>query len=287
MTSCAGQPKPLTFGIVADVQYADKEPNSGRYYRVGMSGLAAFVQDCNRRHTDFAIQLGDLIDGGENAGRDIDRLTAVYEQLNCRGYHVLGNHDFEGLRRSTVLGRFKLERGYYTFEKNGVLFVVLDTQDVAVQGGWTVNSDVYKKAEELLGKLAEQKIPNAQAYNGSLGERQLVWLDSVLAEAKKKNQDVIVFGHLPLWPELDKHTAWNSANVRKVLAAYGCVRAYLCGHNHSGGYGEENGIHYLNLPAMVCDTNGRTWAMVEVWPDKMVIQGTGHVKNQTLEFKKK
>jgi len=27
---------------------------------------------------------------------------------------------------------------------------VLDTQDVAVQGGWTKNSDAYKKAEELL-----------------------------------------------------------------------------------------------------------------------------------------
>lgn len=282
MTGCASQSRPLVFGVVADVQYADKDPAGGRYYRSSLGGLVAFVQQCNQKHVDFAIQMGDLIDGGENAGRDMDRALAVYEQLNCRHYHVPGNHDFEGLRRLTVLKRLGLERGYYTFEKNGVLFVVLDTQDVAMQGGWTKNSDAYKKAEELLQKLTEQKQPNAQPYNGSLGNQQLVWLDGVLSAAKQKKQDVIVFGHLPLWPDGEKHTAWNASDVRKILSEYGCVRAYLCGHNHAGGYGQEKGIHYLTLQGMVDDPDGRTWAMIQVWPDKIEIQGTGNVKNQIL-----
>jgi predicted phosphodiesterase len=282
MAGCASQPKPLVFGVAADVQYADKDAAGGRYYRSSLGGLVAFVQQCNQRHADFAIQLGDLIDGGDNAGRDMDRALAVYDQLNCRHYHVLGNHDFAGISRSKVLKRLGLDRGYYTFEQGGILCVVLDTQDVAVQGGWTKNSAAYKKAEELLRRVMEQKNSNAQAYNGSLGNQQLVWLDGVLAGAKKKNQDVIVFGHLPLWPDGEKHTAWNAGDVRKVLAEYGCVRAYFCGHNHAGGYGQEKGIHYLNLPGAVDDPDGRTWAMIQVWPDRIEIQGTGNVKNQIL-----
>lgn len=287
MAGCASQTKPLVFGVVADVQYADKDAAGGRYYRNSLGGLVAFVGQCNQTHVDFAIQLGDLIDGGSNAGAEMDRAATIYDQLNCRHYHVLGNHDFEGISRSKTLKRLALERGYYTFEKGGILFVVLDTQDVAVQGGWPKNSAAYKKAEELLQKVMEQKYPNAQPYNGSLGNQQLVWLDGVLAGAKKKNQDVIVFGHLPLWPDGDRHPAWNAGDVRKILSEYGCVRAYVCGHYHAGRYGQENGIHYLNLPAMVDDPNGRTWAVIQVWPDRMEIQGTGNVKNQTLMFENK
>lgn len=287
MAGCASQSKPLTFGVVADVQYADKDTENGRYYRNSLAGLVFFVRQCNGQRVNFAVQLGDLIDGGANAGRELDYALTVYEQLNCPRYHVLGNHDFEGLRRLSVLKRLKLERGYYTVEKGGILFVVLDTQDVAVQGGWPKNSVAYKKAEELLQKALERKSPNAQPYNGSLGNQQLVWLDGVLAEAQKNHQDVIVFGHLPLLPDTDKHTAWNAGDARKILARYGCVRAYLCGHNHAGGYARENGIHYITLPGAVDSPDGRTWATVQVWPDRMEIQGTGNIKNQTLVFEEK
>jgi manganese-dependent ADP-ribose/CDP-alcohol diphosphatase len=98
---------------------------------------------------------------------------------------------------------------------------------------------------------------------------------------------VVVFGHLPLWPGGDQHIAWNADDVRKILSEYGCVRAYLCGHNHAGGYGQENGIHYLNLPGAVDDPNGRVWGMIKVWPDKMEITGIGKVKTQTLMFEGK
>ena len=287
MAGCASQSKPLMFGVVADVQYADKDSTGGRYYRNSLAGLVYFVQQCNQRHVDFAIQLGDLIDGGEHAGQELDRAATLYSKINCLHYHVLGNHDFEGISRSKVLTRLGLERGYYTFEKGGILFVVLDTQDIAVQGGWSKDNAAYKKAEELLKKVMEQNQPNAESYNGSLGNQQLVWLDEVLAEAKKKKQNVIVFGHLPLWPEGEKHTAWNSGDVRRILSEYGCVKAYLCGHNHAGGYGEENGVHYLNLPGMVDDPDARTWAMIEVWPNRMEVHGNGNVQNQTLKFKTK
>jgi 3',5'-cyclic AMP phosphodiesterase CpdA len=287
MAGCATQPEPRTFAIIADVQYADKDTKDGRYYRNSLAGLVFFVRQCNQQRVDFAVQLGDLIDGSDNAGRELDYALTVYDKLNCPHYHVLGNHDFEGISRHKVLRRLGLERGYYTFEKNGVRFVVLDTQDIAVQGGWPKDSTQYKKAEEVLQKLTEQKKQNAQPYDGGLGNKQLVWLDEVLADAKKNNQDVVVFGHLPLWPDTDKHTAWNAAEVREIFERYGCVRAYLCGHNHAGGYARQNGIHYLTLPAAVNDSSGKTWATVQVWPDKVEIKGTGNVEDKILMFENK
>jgi manganese-dependent ADP-ribose/CDP-alcohol diphosphatase len=287
MAGCATQSKPLTFSVIADVQYADKDTKDGRYYRNSLSGLVSFVQQCNQQHVDFAIQLGDLIDGGDNAGRELDCVLTVYDKLNCPHYHVLGNHDFEGIGRRKLLKRLGLERGYYTFEKKGVRFIVLDTQDIAIQGGWPKDSAQYKKSEEVLQTLTEQKKPNAQLYNGGLGNKQLVWLDEVLENAEKKNQDVIVFGHLPLWPDTDRHIAWNAAEVRKIFERYGCVRAYLCGHVHFSGYAMQNGIHYLTLPAAVNDSSGKTWATVQIWPDKVEIKGTGNVEDKILMFENK
>jgi 3',5'-cyclic AMP phosphodiesterase CpdA len=287
MAGCATQPKPLTFSVIADVQYADKDTKDGRYYRDSLAGLVFFVRQCNQQRVDFAVQLGDLIDGSDNAGRDLDYVLTVYGKLNCPHYHVLGNHDFAGISRRKLLRRLGLERGYYTFEKKGLQFVVLDTQDIAIQGGWPKDSTPYKKAEEMLLDLTKQKRPNAQPYNGGLGNKQLVWLDEVLADAKKKNQDVVVFGHLPLWPDTDKHTAWNAEKARKIFEQHGCVRAYLCGHNHAGGYAQQNGIHYLTLPAAVNDSSGKTWATIQVRPDRMEIKGTGNVEDKTLMFENK
>jgi len=120
--------------------------------------------------------------------------------------------------------------------------------------------------------VTEQKQPNASLTTAAWEiSNWYGWMK--FWPGRKEKQDVIVFGHLPLWPEGEKHTA-ECGRCAKDSGEYGCVRAYLCGHNHAGGYGQENGIHYLNLPGAVNDPDGRTWAMIQVWPDRMEIQGT-------------
>lgn len=244
---CAKHTQYVSFAVVADIQYADKDSTEW-YYRQTLNGLQQFVQNVNQQKPDFAIELGDIIDGGAKAEQELDRILGVYHQLKCPKYYVLGNHEFNGLSRDVVLAKLNLPTGYYCFTRGSFRFVILDTVELNKQ--------------------------NAAAAE------QLTWLDKTLNDAAERKLNVIVFGHYPLLPEGD----FRSPPIRVILEKYGCVRAYLCGHNHFGGYVLQNGIHYVTLPAMVDSPDGMTWAMMTAYPDRLMIKGTGKILDETFYF---
>ena len=81
----------FTFGLVADVQYADADPVGSRYYREARGKLADCVRVLNQMDLAFVIQLGDLIDRDYSS---FDAVVPIYDRLRSPHYHVLGNHDF-------------------------------------------------------------------------------------------------------------------------------------------------------------------------------------------------
>lgn len=246
-SGCATHSQSVRFAVAADIQYADKDPDQ-RYYRQTLKGLEQFVRSVNEQNPDFAIELGDIIDGGPNAQLELDRILAVYHQLECPKYYVLGNHEFNGLSRDVVLAKLNLTTGYYCFTRGSFGFVILDTVELNKQD--------------------------------AAAAEQLTWLDKTLKDAAERKLNVIVFGHYPLLPESD----FQSQPIRVILEKYGCVRAYLCGHNHFGGYVLQNGIHYVTLPAMVESPDGMTWAMMTAYPDRLMIKGTGKILDETFYF---
>ena len=72
-----GSPK-LRFGIIADVQYADKDDAGSRNYRGSIDKLAAAVDTFNAQGVDFVINLGDFIDGGAS---NFDTLLSITGRL--------------------------------------------------------------------------------------------------------------------------------------------------------------------------------------------------------------
>jgi 3',5'-cyclic AMP phosphodiesterase CpdA len=255
VAGCAGQTQSVRLAVVADIQYADRESAGERHFRQSLGGLEQFVLAANAQKPDFAIELGDIIDGGPDAMRELDRILEIYHRLDCPKYYVLGNHEFNGLAREVVLAKLKLKKGYYVFDRGGFRFVVLDTVELS--------------------------------ENSDAATEQLNWLDQQLADAAKRKKNTVVFGHYPPLPEANSYLAGNAHAVCERLEKYGCVRAYLCGHIHAGGYLEQNGVHYLTLPAMVDTPDGKTWAMMTLYPDRLDIQGTGKIKNKTLIFQTK
>ena len=87
----------VEFGIIADTQYAEKDNLGARNYRDSILRLEECVVDFNNRELAFVIQLGDIIDGGDNAAEELERAVAVHNRLKAVKYHVLGNHDFWGV----------------------------------------------------------------------------------------------------------------------------------------------------------------------------------------------
>ena len=55
----------FSFGVVADVQYADQPDSGKRHYKSSLGRLEKCVSDLNRRDLSFVVQLGDFIDKGK------------------------------------------------------------------------------------------------------------------------------------------------------------------------------------------------------------------------------
>ena len=277
--------QPVRFGVVADIQYAEKPEAMGRYYADSREGLKRCVADLSEKKPAFVIQLGDLIDGGANAEQELREIVRIYRQLPMAGYHTLGNHDFGGLDRASVLQTLGMEKSYYTFDAGAWRFVVLDTQDMAIQGGWGENSDRYLASLAMMEALKAAGAENAVEYGGGIGTEQQRWLAEILTQADAEGKRVIVCGHLPLMPLGDRHTAWNAREIVAALEAHPCVKAYFCGHQHGGGYRYVNGIHYVTFEAMVdAARNGGAWAVVTLSPENIAIDGLGAVTSRTLKI---
>ena len=80
----------LRFGVIADPQYADADPQKVRYYRNSLNKLSTAINELNDLKLDFVVTLGDLVD------RDWSSFQAVlgcYDKLRHPHAVVIGNHD--------------------------------------------------------------------------------------------------------------------------------------------------------------------------------------------------
>lgn len=249
LASCARrQPEPFTFGIVADIQYGDKDAAGTRHYRASLGKLERCVADLNGRNLAFTIQLGDIIDGQtrkEDTRADLDRILAVFDRLDMPTYHVVGNHDLTA-GREVLQERLGLQRTYYDFtvpQAAGYRFIVLDGND---------------------------------AGYGVLGEAQLAWLDSTLSQSRLHDERVLVFNHFALVKAAARHGRMRTPEpVLELIDMSDNVIAYFAGHDHAGGYTKQNGIHHVTLKGMVESPDETACAVIEVRHDRIVETGFG------------
>ncbi len=140
-----------------------------------------------------------------------------------------------------------------------------------------------KEAEEIFEKLKEANAPNAYAWNGALGSKQLAWVKEELELAKRKKQRVVLFCHFPVMPKNAAHNLWDDTKLLELINDYSNVVAYFNGHTHKAHYQKENNIHHLAFEGMVeQDTNA--FAIVSVYDDRLEIKGFGRELDRVLEF---
>ncbi|MFC1734545.1 metallophosphoesterase [Candidatus Hydrogenedentota bacterium] len=277
-TTLAPEPV-LSFGVLADAQYADADPNGNRYYRESPGKLQECVNDFNSKGVDFVVQLGDLVD---IAYADYDVMAPIYEQLTMPGYSTLGNHDQGFPERTLVPGRLGMLARYHDFDLSGWRFIVLDSVDISYY--YPGGSPERTQAEQMVADLTAEGAPNARTWNGALSDQQLTWLDGKLSDASQAGEKVILFTHMPAYPFDEGANLWNDTEVVNVIEQHDCVVAYMNGHEHSGNYAEKNGVHYLNLKAMVDQQYETAYATVEVYSDHLEIIGKEREPNRYLSF---
>lgn len=273
--------KPLfTFGVIADVQYADQDNSGTRHYRLSPKKFADGVDSFNLHKVDFILSLGDYIDKNLSS---YDTLNPIKARLKMPLYHILGNHEFSVTdeEKSQVLKKEGLNAPYYSFVKNNWRFIITNGNDVSLHGN-TKDSKKFKEADTLLKQLKAQGLPQAQTWNGALGKEQLIWLQNELNAAQKKNEKVVITNHFPLYPDEASELLWNAKEVRTLLESHSNVFAYLNGHVHKSQYFDQNGVHYVSFRGMV-ELEDNAFAIVTVYKDRWEIKGYGKEVSRSLK----
>lgn len=281
LTARGQQSKPiLRVGLIADIQYADAETRGSRYYRNSLDKLRACVKELNSQNVQFSLNLGDIID--RNA-KDLDSVLPILKGLKNPVYNTTGNHDYHGVTENNSLyGKLGMPAPYYSFKRNGWLFIMLNTNEVAlyanVAGTWK-----EKELKTMIDSIKAVKGLNAEEYNGGISSKQLKWLDSLLAKAEGRHEKVMIFSHHPL--DFSRgFTALNSGEILNVIAKYSCVKALFAGHHHSGDFGYHAAIPCITLEGMIETSDKNAYGVLEVYADKLILTGYGRTTSRNFQF---
>ncbi|MGV1790867.1 metallophosphoesterase [Rhizobium sp. A37_96] len=272
------------FGVIADPQYADLEPNLtlNRYPANSLVKLREAIEEFNRHDLAFVVTLGDIID---REWKSFDAILPVYETLRHRKHFLLGNHDFVVAPEHllSVPARVGMPSAYYDFGLSGYRFIALDGNEISVFAP-PEGDPRRQEAKELMKALENAGAPNGQRWNAAMGRAQYDWLVVKLEEAKASGEKVIVMSHYPVFPD-NAHNALDSDRILALLAEHDHVVAYLNGHNHAGNFGVSGGTYFVNFMGMVDTIDSTAYAIVSVYPDRLEITGFGREIDRTLALR--
>jgi hypothetical protein len=271
----------FSFGLMADCQYADIDPAGVRFYRESPRKLGEAVAELNKRDLAFTFHLGDFID---RDFKSFDDLAPIVAGLKSPLRHALGNHDFDvpDDLKAKVPGKLGLEKGYYSFRRDGFRFVVIDTTDFSVYRHGKDDPRTATAHAELK-RLEAAKTPAAQTWNSRPSDEQIAWIELELLAATAANESVLLFGHHPVIPN-DGHSAWNSPALERLFRAHPCAKLYINGHDHAGGYATAKGFHYLTLDGMLNTKDENAFASADLYPDRLEVTGFGRQESYALRF---
>ena len=265
--SANDESKTLKIGLVTDLHYADKPSAGTRYYRETLGKLDEAATKFEEAKISTLVELGDLIDAADSVDVEQGYLKTINKKFSaiCKDRHyVLGNHCVDTLKKEEFLGGVEQEKSYYSFDRGGFHFVVLDS---------CFRSDGVPYARRNF-KWTDANIP----------ESELDWLKEDL---KKTEKHVVVFAHQRL-DVSNSHGVKNNAAIRKIFESSGKVRAVFQGHSHKDELKEINGIHYCTLTAMVegsgKENNG--YSVLELAADGTIqLDGFRRQSDHGLSFK--
>jgi 3',5'-cyclic AMP phosphodiesterase CpdA len=273
--------KPLfSFGVIADVQYADYDPAGTKFYRSSLVKLREAVNLFKKDSVDFIINLGDLIDRDYRSYKPV---LGIIDSSGFKIYNVMGNHDY------SVCPRFKkklpvpalTEEGYYSFVYEKFRFIFLNGNEISTYV--SNNKAAIKLANDYIADMKNKGEINAIDWNGGISSRQLTWLSDQLNETTGKNEKVIIICHSPVFPD-NVHNLLNYKEVLPILEKYRNIIAWFNGHNHAGNYGNFNMIHFVTFKGMVDTESNNSFALVDVYKNKIWIRGYGREKSQILAY---
>ncbi len=238
-------------GVITDMHRTTQADTDTRKFSASMPKMQAFVNAMNTVKPAFVVELGDFVDtlsAGTDPLKNLAQIETLFTSLPCAHYHVLGNHDFDNLKRNEMLDNIRntgipQRQTWYSWDASGVHFIVLDA-DYTPKGYRPYDMNT---PEDTFWTWKDTIIP----------PQELQWLKEDL---QKTALPVILFSHQTLDRVDDQdHNIKNASAVRAILEASGKVLAVISGHDHQGGYANIKGIHYIVMNGNVGVSDTRSW----------------------------
>ena len=255
---------------------------------------------------------GDQVPEGVDPGHmSMDHVLEALSAYSGPMIHTYGNHCLYNLDRKQLgdkLGLKFVEEpcgalvGYSHYVQDGIRFVVLDTYDIAMMQRCEETCQKRKEAQEILSKNNPNYPANMNSpqglegeqkrfvgFNGGVGSLQLSWLRQTLDEARAAGEKVIIASHAPILPGSSNPVClvWNFDEVLEILRDFGdIVIASFSGHAHKGGYARDpqSGIHFRVIEAALESCPEKTYAIMDVYDDRLILRGYGHCESAVFDF---
>lgn len=205
--------EPVEIGLIADVHQDVMHDGEER--------LKAFLEAAEKRNPDFIMQMGDFALPHDTNNNFME----AWNNFSGEKYHMLGNHDMRdhGFTREQTMAWWQMKERYYSFDKKGIHFIVLDGND-----------------------------PNPKPWSGYdryIGDEQKQWL---IEDLEKTDKPTIVFSHQTLELEETGGIA-NFKTIQDIFelankeAGFKKVICCLCGHHHTDFMTQINDIYYVQI----------------------------------------
>lgn len=267
----------LSFGIIADIQYADSEASGSRFYRNSTLKLEECLTDFAEKKADFVVNLGDVID---RKSSDLDLIAALITTSKLPFYQTTGNHDYaETSDNKTLYDRLFMPDGYYSFAAKGWRFVMMNTNDIASYSNPT--PPMKAELEKMMNNIEQEKRTCGRPWNGGVGATQMEWLKTTLKQAEKRREKVIIFSHHPVFPEKE-YVALNSPEILHTVAQFACVKAFISGHHHAGGMDRSHNIPFIIVEGMVETETTNAYMLVDITKNSLRIRGFGRASSYVI-----
>jgi calcineurin-like phosphoesterase family protein len=204
----------VRFGICTDVHKDIMHDADAR--------VTKFIREASKKDLDFIIELGDFCQPND---RNREFLK-IWNSYPGEKYHVIGNHEMDGgYSKDQVVNFFNSPARYYSFDKKGFHFIVLDGNDK---------------------NPSPDRTPG---YPRFIGEEQTKWL---INDLKSTKNPVILFSH----QSLESDGIENRQQIRAILenenktAGFKKAIVCFCGHGHFDCAASINEINYININSM-------------------------------------
>ena len=268
----------IRFAVIGDCHYSTAGNYGTRDCLGAKQKLCEIIEILNKEKLDFVLSLGDIGNGNDRS--EIPQMLEIFKTSHHPLRFVIGNHDLCRYTEKEYAELTGMPGPFYDFELANYKFIVLNAFEQSMY--CPKDSNEYKVYQDFTESHDWLKF---QPWPGIMTEKSWDKLENLLIESNEKNQNVIVFSHVPTngFGGENPTRLIEFQRMLDLLDKFPNVRSYIAGHCHGGDLSVRNGVLHKTVKS-ICDNPQPTACIFDVSENKIEVLGIGAENDFTHDF---